>query len=92
MGTYTLWNLTKTPPSVPGDRSAQSVLRSCRLGASGLGGPRQPALQGLRSPQGAPGRRGPQATSLPAPFPGRAFPAFPGETGPRPWNWKEAAA
>ena len=93
MGTYTLWNLTRAPHSVPGDGSAQSVLRSCGLRSSGLRRPSQPALQGIRSPQGAPGRRGSSghisSSSLPGPAP---FPPFRGEAGPRPWNWKKAAA
>lgn len=88
---YTPWNLKGAPHTDPGDTDAQSVLRSCSSGIpSGLG-PRGPALQGRRSPQGAPGRRGTRGLvfscllSRPAPFP-----RFRGETRPGYWDSEKA--
>lgn len=80
MGTYTLWNLTRAPHSVSGDGSAQSVLRSCRLGSWGSADLASPRCMALGHHRGRRGAVGPQATSLPAPFPARAFPAFPGRS------------
>lgn len=95
MGTYTLWNLTRAPHSVSGDGSAQSVLRSCRLGSWGSADPASPRCMALGHHRGRRGAGAPrdlrphlfQPPSRPAPFP-----PFRGEAGPRPWNWKKAAA
>lgn len=79
MGTYTLCNLTRTPHSVPGDRSAQSVLRSCRLVSSASADLASPRCRASGHHRGRRGAAGPQATSLPAPFPGPRLSRLSGE-------------
>lgn len=79
MGTYTLCNLTRTPHSVPGDRSAQSVLRSCRLGSSASADLASLRCRASGHHRGRRGAAGPQATSLPAPFPGPGLSRLSGE-------------
>lgn len=55
---------------VPGDGSAQSVLRSCGLsGPRASADPASPRCRACRSPQGAPGRRSSGHISS-SPFPG----------------------
>ena len=88
---YTPWNLKGAPHTDPGHAGTQSVLKNCLAGIPQGLGPRRPALQGLRSPQGAPGRRGTSGLvfSCLLPWPA-SFPPFRGETRPGHWNWEKA--